>query len=167
MRTQTATLRLTNYATYMWALAFTLGNVLLPELCHSFNLGGKAFLPIMFFTLIAAARFGVNCGMLTAVLSPLISMLLFGMPSGIMLAAVVLKSVIIALAAGLMLHKAIPFTFVNILLLVIGYQLFGFVVEGALFFGFETSWNDLLISYPGAAIQVVGLWLVMRFLNKA
>lgn len=149
-------------ATYMWTAAFVAGNILLPQICHMVNLGGKAFLPIMFFTLIAAARFGLRCGLLTAVLSPLVSMALFGMPSGVMLAAVIFKSALIAGVIGAWAQSGKPFSIPNIILLVAGYQLLGFALEGLLFFGYATSWNDLLISWPGALIQMAALWAVTR-----
>lgn len=40
------------------------------------------FLPIYFFTLVAAFRCGWKVGLLTAVLSPVVNCLLFGMPPG-------------------------------------------------------------------------------------
>lgn len=164
---RTEALSLRNTSLYLWATVFTAGNILLPQLCHMVNLGGKAFLPIMFFTLIAAARFGVKCGLLTAVVSPLLSMALFGMPSGIMLGAVIFKSLLIAGVIGFWQYKGYSFNILNIILLVIAYQIIGFAIEGAVFFGYATSWSDLLISWPGALVQMVTLWVVTRRKNIA
>lgn len=149
-------------ATYIWATAFVVGNIVLPQLCHMVNLGGKALLPIMLFTLIASARFGIRCGLLTAILSPLVSMAIFGMPSGIMLAAVILKSLLIVGVIGTWKEYKGRFSLLSIPLLVIGYQIVGFAIEGTIFFGFATSWSDLLISWPGALIQMIALWAVTR-----
>ena len=52
--------------TYWVALLFVLGNVLFPQLCHLFNLGGPTWLPIYFFTLIGAYKYGWQVGLLTA-----------------------------------------------------------------------------------------------------
>ena len=116
----------------------------------------------MFFTLIAAARFGVRVGLLTAIFSPLVSTLLFGMPSGAMLGAVVLKSAMIACLVGWWAQSGRSFSLLTIVMLVAGIQLAGFVIEGALFFGFAQSWSDLLISWPGVLIQMIALWAVTR-----
>ncbi|MDO9153660.1 MAG: ECF transporter S component, partial [Paludibacter sp.] len=64
--------------TYMFATAFIAGNLLLPQLTHLVPNGGPMLLPIYFFTLIAAYKYGVHVGLLTAVLSPVINSLLFG-----------------------------------------------------------------------------------------
>lgn len=57
--------------TYWFTLLFVAGNLILPQLCHLIPQGGLILLPIYFFTLIAAYKFGIRVGLLTAVLSPL------------------------------------------------------------------------------------------------
>ena len=81
------------------------GNVVLPQLCHLVHLGGPAMLPIYFFTLIGAYKYGFKVGMLTAVLSPLVNSFLFGMPSVTILPAILVKSVLLALVAGYMADR--------------------------------------------------------------
>ena len=151
-----------NYRTYLWSLLFVAGNVLLPQLCHGIPDGGKIFMPLMFFSLIAAARFGLCCGMLTAVLSPLAGWALSGMPAGTMLAAVVLKSLLIVGAVGVWRLRGYSFSLLNTVFLVVGYQLAGFLIEGALFWGYAAAWNDLLLSWPGALVQIAALRAVTR-----
>ncbi len=73
------TLNLTNTKTYLFAAIFIVGNLLLPQLAHLVPQGGFIFLPIYFFTLIAAYKYGIHVGLLTAILSPLANSLLFGM----------------------------------------------------------------------------------------
>ena len=73
-------LSVVNVRTYLFAVLFVGGNMLLPQLCHLMPDGGKIFLPIYFFTLIASYKLGLKVGILTAVLSPLCNHLLFGMP---------------------------------------------------------------------------------------
>ena len=68
------------WRTYVFALAFIIGNLALPQLVHLVPKGGLIFLPIYFFTLIGAYKYGFWVGLLTAILSPLANMLLFGMP---------------------------------------------------------------------------------------
>ena len=47
-------LSVVNVRTYLFAVLFVGGNMLLPQLCHLMPDGGKIFLPIYFFTLIAS-----------------------------------------------------------------------------------------------------------------
>ena len=89
-------LNYTNVNTYLFAFVFIVGNVVLPQLCHLVHWGGPAMLPIYFFTLIGAYKYGFKVGMLTAVLSPLVNSFLFGMPSVTILPAILVKSVLLA-----------------------------------------------------------------------
>ena len=61
-------LSVVNVRTYLFAVLFVGGNMLPPQLCHLMPDGGKIFLPIYFFTLIASYKFGLKVGILTAVL---------------------------------------------------------------------------------------------------
>ena len=53
--------------TYFVAALFILGNIVLPQLCHLIPQGGMILLPIYFFTLIGAYKYGWRVGLLTAV----------------------------------------------------------------------------------------------------
>ena len=77
---------------YIAASAFILGNIALPQLFHLIPNGGIIFLPIYFFTLIAAYKYGWKVGLLTAILSPLFNHVLFGMPAMAALPAILFKS---------------------------------------------------------------------------
>ena len=66
-----------NVKTYLFVLLFVAGNIALPQLCHLVPAGGPTLLPIYFFTLIAAYKYGFKVGLLTALLSPVINHLLF------------------------------------------------------------------------------------------
>ena len=77
---QTTTVRLYSLGygqakTYWTAFLFVAGNVLLPQLCHLFPLGGVRWLPIYFFTLVGAAGFAAarfrkaSLGLLAAVVA--------------------------------------------------------------------------------------------------
>ena len=59
--------------TYMVAMLFILGNMVLPQLCHLIPQGGITWLPIYFFTLIGAYKYGWKVGLLTGVLSPILN----------------------------------------------------------------------------------------------
>lgn len=70
----------TSWRTYVAAAIFIIGNILVPQLCYLIPNGGLIFLPIYFFTLVGAFKCGWKVGILTAVLSPLVNCVLFGMP---------------------------------------------------------------------------------------
>ena len=78
--------------TYLAALLFALGNIVLPQLFHLMPQGGVTWLPIYFFTLVEAYKYGWRVGLLTAVLSPVVNSALFGMPAMAVLPAILLKS---------------------------------------------------------------------------
>ena len=86
--------------TYLAAALFVAGNIVLPQICHLVPQGGLRWLPIYFFTLVGAYKYGWRVGLLTAVLSPLVNSALFGMPAAAALPAILLKSVLLAAAAG-------------------------------------------------------------------
>ena len=48
--------------TYLFATLFVVGNIVLPQVCHLIPQGGFMLLPIYFFTLIAAYKYGVRVG---------------------------------------------------------------------------------------------------------
>ena len=81
-----------NVKTYLFVLLFVAGNIALPQLCHLVPAGGPTLLPIYFFTLIAAYKYGFKVGLLTALLSPVINHLLFAMPAAAVLSAILIKS---------------------------------------------------------------------------
>ena len=85
---------------YMTAALFVVGNIVLPQLCHLVPQGGLVWLPIYFFTLVAAYKFGLTAGLLTAIASPVVNSLLFGMPAAASLPIILIKSVLLALAAA-------------------------------------------------------------------
>lgn len=69
-----------NVKTYLFVLLFVAGNIALPQLCHLVPAGGPTLLPIYFFTLIAAYKYGFKVGLLTALLSCLRSSIICFLP---------------------------------------------------------------------------------------
>ena len=112
-------LSLSNTKTYLFAAIFVLGNLLLPQLAHLVPQGGPIFLPIYFFTLIAAYKYGIHVGLLTAILSPLANHLLFGMPPSAVLPAIIVKSVVLAIAAAMAAKHFGKVSFLGILLAIL------------------------------------------------
>lgn len=152
--------------TYVFAALFIVGNIALPQLCHLMPQGGLIFLPIYFFTLIAAYKYGLTVGLMTAVLSPLVNSTLFGMPPAAALPIILIKSVTLAVAAALIAKKTNKVTLLTVALAVIAYQLIGSLAEWAMTGSFEKASQDIIIGWPGCLIQIVGGYLVLRYLLK-
>ncbi len=159
-------LNLSNTKTYLFAAIFIVGNLLLPQLAHLVPQGGLIFLPIYFFTLIAAYKYGIHVGLLTAVLSPLANHLLFGMPPAAVLPAIMIKSVILAIAAALASKHAGKVSLPAILLVILAYQLVGTGIEWAMTQNFAIAVQDFRLGVPGMLIQLFGGYFLLRAIAK-
>ena len=159
--------RYTEKRTYGLAVSFAVGNIVLPQLFHLVPQGGVTWLPIYFFTLVGAYKYGWRVGLLTAVLSPCVNSWWFGMPTVAVLPAVLLKSVLLALAAG---YAASRFRRVGVLLLasvVLSYQVLGTLGEWAMTGDLGVALQDFRVGLPGMALQVAGgRWMMKHVFNK-
>lgn len=155
-----------NVRTYLSASLFVLGNLLLPQVCHLVPQGGMILLPIYFFTLIGAYKYGWRVGLLTALLSAPINSLLFGMPMPVVLPAILAKSVLLALAAGVAAAYFKRISIPILLLVVLSYQLVGTLIEWLLVGNLNMAVQDFRIGLPGMVLQVIGGFLVIRYLIK-
>lgn len=152
-----------------WTAAslFIIGNIALPQLCHLVPGGGLTWLPIYFFTLIGAYKYGWRIGLLTALLSPLINSILFGMPVVAMLPAIMTKSVLLVAAASLVAHRFGKITLPLMALVVLAYQVVGSLIESAITGSLAIGFQDFTIGLPGMALQVMGGYLFIKYLlNK-
>ena len=152
--------------TYIFALLFIVGNILLPQLCHLFPQGGLIMLPIYFFTLIAAYKFGFRMGLLTAVLSPLINSVLFGMPPAAALPIIMIKGILLAGAAAWMANKSKGASLLALIAVVLSYQLVGGLIEWTMTGSIARALQDWKLGYPGMILQAVGGWAVINFLLR-
>ncbi len=152
--------------TYLFASLFIAGNMLLPQLCHFVPGGGLTWLPIYFFTLIAAYKYGLRVGLLTAVLSPLVNSLLFGMPAVAMLPVILAKSTLLAGASAYAAHKFGKISIFALIGVVLSYQLIGIVVEWIAVKDFSVAVAHLRMAVPGMLIQVFGGYFVLKTIAK-
>ena len=152
--------------TYLFASIFVAGNILLPQLCHLIPQGGFIFLPIYFFTLIAAYKFGWKVGLLTAVASPLVNFALFGMPAAAVLPAILLKSTVLAAAAAWAARKWRKVALLPILFAVAAYQIVGTLGEWALSGSTVTALQDIRLGVPGILLQIFGGWAVLKLIRN-
>lgn len=163
---KTQSLPFDNVATYITAVLFISGNIVLPQLAHLMPQGGVTWLPIYFFTLVAAYGYGWRVGLLTALVSPLVNSLLFGMPTVGSLPAILLKSVSLAFIAAFV---AAHFRKVNLWLLclvVLAYQCVGTLGEWMLLDDFYRACQDFRIGIPGMLLQIAGGRVVVGVLNR-
>ncbi|MDR2131628.1 MAG: ECF transporter S component [Odoribacteraceae bacterium] len=161
----TAKLHSLNYSntkTYLFALLFVSGNILLPRLCHLVPNGGLMLLPLYFFTLIAAYKYGLQVGLLTAVLSPVVNTLLFGMPPVPLLPLVVIKSVLLAVAAAYAASRSGKVALLPILAAVLAYQGVGGVIEG-FWHSFPVAAHHWQMAVPGMLLQVFGGYALLKY----
>lgn len=155
-----------NVKTYLFAALFIVGNVVMPQLFHQIPQGGITWLPIYFFTLIAAYKYGWRVGLLTAVASPLINSVFFGMPAAAALPAIMLKSVVLAVSAGYFAKRFHAAALWQLLVVVLAYQTIGTLGEWMLKGDLFLALQDFRIGVPGMLLQIVGGWAVINYLIR-
>lgn len=123
-------------------------------------------MPIYFFTLVAAYKYGIRVGLLTALLSPLTSHLLFGMPPAAVLPVILAKSSLLAVAAALAAGQFKKITVFALLLVVLTYQVAGTAFEWLIVQDFRIAVQDFRLGVPGMLIQVFGGYAVLKAIAK-
>lgn len=166
MQVQLYCLSLREAKSYLVAMAFIVGNIVLPQLCHLMPQGGLIWLPIYFFTLVGAYKYGWQVGLFTAVASPIVNSLLFGMPGAAMVPIILIKSILLAVAAGLMAHYTKRVSLLSILAVVMIYQVLGGMAEWVMTGSLSAALQDFQLGLPGIIFQIIGGYLVIRYLLK-
>ena len=152
---------------YLYAALFIVGNIVLPQLCHLLPQGGLILLPIYFFTLVGAYKYGWKVGLLTAVLSPLVNHLLFGMPPAAMLPSILIKSTLLAVIAAIVAHRTGRVSLLLLLGVVLAYQVVGCAIESLMHGSLYAGLQDFRLGVPGMVLQVVGGYLVIKYLLRS
>lgn len=148
--------------TYAFALLFVAGNLILPQLCHLLPVGGPVLLPIYFFTLIAAYKYGYLTGLLTALASPIVNHALFGMPATEMLPIILTKSLLLAAAASYIAYRTKEVSLKSLLIVIIAYQSIGTLAEWGLTGSLVTALQDIRLGAPGLLLQLVGGYFCLK-----
>lgn len=154
--------KLNELKTYLFVILFVAGNVVLPQLSHLIPNGGKILLPIYFFTLFASYKYGLKVGLMTAVLSPLINSLAFGMPALALLPAIMIKSIVLAFTASFVANKTNRVSIINLLIVVLTYQCVGTLSEWAMTSSFYVAIQDFRLGVPGMTLQILLSYLLLR-----
>lgn len=169
MNTKSTTLYsldLSQAKTYLLAILFIAGNVVLPQLCHLYPRGGLIMLPIYFFTLIAAYKYGLKVGLLTAIMSPVVNHIFFGMPGSAVLPIILVKSTLLTLVASSIARKIDKVTLLAVTLAVVSYQFAGGLVEWGMTGSLNAALQDIWLGYPGIALQILGGYIVLKYVLK-
>lgn len=153
----------TQARTYLFAALFVAGNIALPQLFHLVPRGGMIWLPIYFFTLIAAYKYGWKVGLLTAVASPLVNSALFGMPPVAGLPAILTKSALLAVAAGIAANRYRRVSVPLLAAVVLSYQVAGSLLEWAYTGSLQAAAQDFRVGLPGMLLQVAGGYAIIRW----
>lgn len=155
-----------NAKTYLFALLFIVGNVALPQLCHLIPGGGPMLLPIYFFTLIAAYKYGMQVGLMTAILSPLMNSALFDMPTVAALPAILIKSGLLAIFCAYIANRSRDISLFSLFIAVLAYQIIGSAFEWVIVKDFYLAVQDFRIAIPGMLIQIFGGYVVLKALAR-
>jgi thiamine transporter ThiT len=142
-----------------------LGNVALPFAFHQIPNGGRMFLPIFFFTLIAGWRFGLTAGLFTALLSPLANHVLTGMPTTAMLPVLILQSALLGTLAAVVASRGRKTTLALLALVVVLHQTL-VLLPVLLASGPLACLTALQVRAPGLMLQLVGGFLVLALLMR-
>ena len=151
--------------TYVWTAVFVVCNLVLPQLFHLIPQGGVIFSPLSLVILAGAYKFGWKTGLLAALLSPLVNHSLTGMPAWEVLPVMTLKLAVLAVLAGLVAQQ---FKAVSVLLLigvVLASKAIGGLGELLLTGGIDATTADFIVGWPGLLLQVVGTWLILKYIR--
>lgn len=169
MNTTTVKLHSLGYSqakTYAAAALFILGNIALPQLCHLIPQGGAMLLPIYFFTLLGAYKYGWRVGLLTAIVSPLANSALFGMPAAAAVPAIMLKSVLLAVIADVIASRSKRVSVLLLATAVLSAQAIGTAVEWLGSGSFFEAVQDFRTGIPGMLLQIFGCWAILKYALK-
>lgn len=155
--------------TRSWALAaiFICGNIILPQLCHLIPQGGLIWLPIYFFTLVGAYRYGLGVGLLTAIASPLVNSALFGMPAPEVVPVILVKSSLLALCGALAGARTEGRAkLAGVVFAVVCAQTVGSLAEWAMTGSAAAALQDLRLGWPGILAQIFGGYATVKALRR-
>lgn len=159
----TRTLTLAQPKTYTWSAAFIAANIALPHLFHLIPGGGVMFLPIYFFTLIGAMRYGWQLGLLTAVMTPIVGNLIFGAPAAAMLPDMLVKGAALSFVGAFAARRFGTSLTVCAVAVATAFALVG-LAEWP-FMGAAYAFQDFATGLPGMAMMTLGAFLTTKYIK--
>ena len=109
---------------------------------------------------------GWRVGLLTAVASPLVNSVVFGMPAPELLPVIMMKSSLLAISASVAAHLFRNVSLVVMLSVIVAYQALGTVGEWFMGASWFVAFQDFRIGMPGMLVQIVGGYLLIRYFLK-
>ncbi|MBO7046950.1 MAG: ECF transporter S component [Prevotella sp.] len=158
------TLNYDEVKTYLWAAIFVVCNLVLPQVFHLIPQGGIIFSPLSLVILVGAYKFGWKTGLLTALASPLVNHLLTGMPAWEVLPVMTMKLAALALVAGLTAQHFKTISLPLLLGVILVTKAIEALGELVMTGGIAATIADFTIGWPGLLLQIVGGYLVIRYL---
>ena len=149
--------------TYLWATIFVACNLVLPQVFHIIPQGGIIFAPLSLVILAGAYKFGWRVGLIAALTSPLVNHLITGMPAWNILPVMTFKLAVLALTAGFTAQHFKKMTLPLLIGVVLTSMLTGGLGELVLTGSIEATIQDFTIGWPGILLQVIGAYLVCKY----
>jgi len=159
------TLNFDEVKTYLWATVFVACNLVLPQVFHLIPQGGVIFSPLSLVILVGAYKFGWKTGLLAALLSTVVNHLLTGMPAAEVMPVMALKLAVLAMVAGLAAQHFMTVSLPLLIGVILVSKAIGCLGEFALTGGIEATIADFTIGWPGLLLQVIGAWLILKFVR--
>ena len=158
------TLNYDEVKTYLWATVFVACNLVLPQVFHLIPQGGIIFAPLSLVILAGSYKLGWRVGLIAALASPLVNHLLTGMPAWDVLPVMTIKLAVLALIAGFTAQHFKKVTLPLLIGDVLAAGLIGGLAELAQTGGIAATVQDFTIGWPGLLLQVIGAYLICKFL---
>lgn len=160
------------------ALIASLCAVLLPQIVHSVgallgigSIAGEILLPMHFPVLLVGLLAGPVAGIGAGALSPMLSVLLTGMPSLALLPFMCVELSIYGFISGSMKNKRVPTTVKVLLAQIGGRAVRAAVILVAQGFGFSSLpcsiiWTSVVVGFPGIMLQLLFIPLIIRMVSS-
>ncbi len=140
---------------YMVSTMFVAGNIAFPVILHQFGIAGQLFLPLYFFSLLGGLTYGWRVGVVTGLVSPIMSFFISSMPPLSILPFVIIKSVVLGGCSGFLKERLPNHNWLAGLIAVTLTQFVGVVLIYALTHKSALALADLKVGYGGLLLQLI------------
>jgi hypothetical protein len=184
-RTLPRVLTYTDIRSYAFIAGFVALAVATPWVFHQFHLAGPIFLPMHIFVLMAGLLFGWRAGLAVGLFTPLISYGISGMPVLTLLPQIVVEVSFYGLVAGMLREKLnlrVIWSLIGamiagrlalllaVLILWLGGAIYSplslYTGMGAEANPLAVLWSTISLSWPGIAIQLISLPLIIELVER-
>jgi niacin transporter len=173
-------LKYNDIRSYFLTALFVALAVFVPWVFHQFHLAGATFLPMHIFVLIAGLLFGWRAGLITGLLTPLVSYFISGMPVLNILPQIMIELSAYGLIAGVLRQKynlrpiwallgAIAGgRMVLLLAMLVIYLIAGqsYSPLGPEVNPFASFWSTIKQGWPGIAMQLISIPVIVWLAEK-